>query len=74
LIEMIYALQLDVGNGTVTHVYGIELDVAHAVSWMSAAGVAILGAFTAFQGARYFKVRWDSVQRDIALSMAKAAA
>jgi len=73
LIEMIYALQLDVGNGTVTHVYGIELDVAHAVPWMSAAGVAILGAFTAFQGARYFKVRWDSVQRDIALSMAKAA-
>jgi branched-chain amino acid transport system permease protein len=65
LIEMIYALQLDVGNGTVTKVYGITVDVARAAPWVGAFLLAAAGGVGFHFARRIFRDRWDEIQNDI---------
>ncbi|MGA2550859.1 MAG: branched-chain amino acid ABC transporter permease [Burkholderiaceae bacterium] len=65
LIEMIYALQLDVGNGTITKVYGVTLDVAKALPWCAAAALSLAGAIAFYFAQRIFRGRWEQIHTDL---------
>jgi branched-chain amino acid transport system permease protein len=74
LIEMIYALQLDAGNGSVTRIYGQTIDVAHAPPWIAAVVVALAGGLAFHFAQRRFKARWDEIHTDIEAQLERGRA
>lgn len=73
LIEMIYALQLDAGNGTIAKVYGMTLDVGHATPWIVAFAVLLLGIFSFYFAHLFFKRCWDTIQTDLEAALQRLA-
>jgi branched-chain amino acid transport system permease protein len=66
LIEMMYALQLDAGNGTITKVWGVTLDVGRVLPWAAAVALTFLGAITFHYAQRAFRLEWDAIHTEIA--------
>jgi branched-chain amino acid transport system permease protein len=65
LIEMIYHLQFDAGQGSMMTFLGVALDVQTGSSWIGAGAVALVGAALFELVRRRFAHRWGDVQGQI---------
>jgi hypothetical protein len=65
VIEIICVLQLDAGNGTITQVYGVTLDVAKVIPWEAATLLAVAGGVLFHIAGRYFKKHWNALRVEI---------
>ncbi|MGL6110732.1 MAG: branched-chain amino acid ABC transporter permease [Rubrivivax sp.] len=74
LIEMLYHLQLEMGQGPELHFLGLSLNVQSAASWLGVSAALIVGAVLfAFARRRLARV-WSEVNTEIAAQLAQAGA
>ena len=73
-IELLYAHQLNAGNGSLVHVWGLTLDDSVAPSWVGAAVLCLAGGVAFAFAARYFGRRWSAAQTAIAERLARGTA
>jgi len=74
LIEMLYHLQLEMGQGPGLQFLGLSLDVQSAASWLGMSAALIVGGVLfAFARRRLARV-WSEVNTEIAAQLAQAGA
>jgi branched-chain amino acid transport system permease protein len=74
LIELLYAHQLNVGNGVAVNVWGFTLDNTSTAAWLGAAALTLVGAAIFMIVGRYFGRHWSAAQTRIAERMQKGPA
>jgi len=71
VVEMTYHLTLAIGGGTVTRLFGFQVDAASSEAWVVATGTLAAGALAFETMRRRFGREWDSVQGRIEESIAR---